>query len=300
MGTNPPAGWYGDPQHPGRERRWNGTAWTDETRDPPAAEMPPPAVPPPPGPGGPSAPDGSWWSRRSLPAKVGIGILGFLFGMAVLGSLLPDPEGVDLIAADPQPSSSAVATAEPSSAAPSLVPSPPAEPATEPTTAPPAAPDQIGAHGAPEGLVLSTNDGVDIRGFNDAEESLARQLADAARSQPWWPLIGEIYAEQDMFISDVRIGVDVLYHSDILELSVAMCDVFLAALPETDEALVVDIKPTYVYGGGKNIDGSDEPYEFSYSQTAASGNNFSDEPCEIRSLDQSAEDNTEEYLDDPR
>lgn len=302
MATNPPAGWYGDPQHPGQERRWDGTAWTDETRERPAETTPPPAIPPPPRADGSATSGGNWWSRRSLPAKIGLGILGLLIGMAVLGSLVPDPEGDELVAADPEPTSNPASPTGETVTEDEPLPAPPrpAEPTAEASPAPPAASVQVGPHGAPERLVLSIDDDVEIRGFNDAEESLARQLADATRSQPWWPLVGEIYVEEDMFISDVRIGVDVLYHSDILDLSVAMCDVFLAALPETDQSLVVDIKPTYVSGGGKAIDGSDEPYEFSYTQTAASGNNFSDEPCEVRRLDQPAEDNSEEYLADPR
>jgi hypothetical protein len=30
--STPPAGWYSDPQHPGRERLWEGTRWTNEFR----------------------------------------------------------------------------------------------------------------------------------------------------------------------------------------------------------------------------------------------------------------------------
>lgn len=33
-GQAPPApGWFPDPTYPGQERRWDGTAWTDEVRD---------------------------------------------------------------------------------------------------------------------------------------------------------------------------------------------------------------------------------------------------------------------------
>lgn len=30
----PASGWFPDPTFPGQERRWDGTAWTDEIRDP--------------------------------------------------------------------------------------------------------------------------------------------------------------------------------------------------------------------------------------------------------------------------
>lgn len=30
----PPAGWYADPEHPGRHRYWDGTRWTDYRHDP--------------------------------------------------------------------------------------------------------------------------------------------------------------------------------------------------------------------------------------------------------------------------
>lgn len=39
-GQAPPAdGWFPDPTSPGRERRWDGTQWTDETRDSPKAQL---------------------------------------------------------------------------------------------------------------------------------------------------------------------------------------------------------------------------------------------------------------------
>ncbi|MEV7091030.1 DUF2510 domain-containing protein [Streptomyces sp. NPDC093085] len=52
--TTPP-GWHPDPGHSGdgprKERWWDGSAWTDELRDTPAAQAAPPALPPyPPGP----------------------------------------------------------------------------------------------------------------------------------------------------------------------------------------------------------------------------------------------------------
>lgn len=39
-GQAPPApGWFPDPTFPGQERRWNGTTWTDETRDSARAQL---------------------------------------------------------------------------------------------------------------------------------------------------------------------------------------------------------------------------------------------------------------------
>ncbi len=40
---NPPAGWYDDPAEPGRQRYWDGGAWTTETRDG-TADLPPPHI----------------------------------------------------------------------------------------------------------------------------------------------------------------------------------------------------------------------------------------------------------------
>jgi hypothetical protein len=34
MTKAPKAGWYPSPENPGREQRWDGAAWTDETRLP--------------------------------------------------------------------------------------------------------------------------------------------------------------------------------------------------------------------------------------------------------------------------
>jgi hypothetical protein len=34
MTKAPKAGWYASPEHPGREQRWDGAAWTGETRLP--------------------------------------------------------------------------------------------------------------------------------------------------------------------------------------------------------------------------------------------------------------------------
>ncbi len=35
MAKNPKKGWYADPASPGREREWDGSAWTDARRDAP-------------------------------------------------------------------------------------------------------------------------------------------------------------------------------------------------------------------------------------------------------------------------
>lgn len=49
-----PAGWYDDPEQPGQQRYWDGTAWTENrapttapTPAPPSAPAPPPATAPP-------------------------------------------------------------------------------------------------------------------------------------------------------------------------------------------------------------------------------------------------------------
>ncbi|GAA2308739.1 DUF2510 domain-containing protein [Streptomyces kunmingensis] len=49
----PPPGWYPDPHAPATERWWDGTAWTQDRRQPaPTAFAPPAAAPPPRKPGG--------------------------------------------------------------------------------------------------------------------------------------------------------------------------------------------------------------------------------------------------------
>lgn len=56
-----PAGWYSDPQNPGQQRYWDGSAWTEATQPAPfTAPPPPPAGPyaPPLGYGAPGAPMG--------------------------------------------------------------------------------------------------------------------------------------------------------------------------------------------------------------------------------------------------
>jgi hypothetical protein len=49
-GSSTPAGWYPDPQQPGQQRYWDGSAWTEATQ--PGG----PAAPPPPPMGGYAAP----------------------------------------------------------------------------------------------------------------------------------------------------------------------------------------------------------------------------------------------------
>ncbi len=45
-GQAPPAeGWFPDPTSPGHERRWNGTSWTNETRESAKSQLVEPRLP---------------------------------------------------------------------------------------------------------------------------------------------------------------------------------------------------------------------------------------------------------------
>ncbi len=70
--SNTPPGWYPDPEPGIGERWWDGSKWTNQTRNGPAA------VPPPPPPGGWARPVGSYSRKSNAGLSLGLSIAGIL------------------------------------------------------------------------------------------------------------------------------------------------------------------------------------------------------------------------------
>lgn len=141
----PAAGWYADPSDATKLRYWDGAQWTDHTQPAPppqsGAPVGPPitplpaessyGVPPPPAaaPAGVVAPaGGSWWSRQTRAARIGLIAGAVLVTLVVLGSIGRGLSGSEVVAeSTPIPAATVTVTATP-------------EPAATLTTAPPVAP----------------------------------------------------------------------------------------------------------------------------------------------------------------
>ncbi|TQK43441.1 uncharacterized protein DUF2510 [Streptomyces sp. SLBN-118] len=114
MSMTTPAGWFPDPNTPGTERWWDGTAWTAHTR-PVQAQVPVPAQVPPAGFGPPTvpmAPASSGGGGRGRPlalAAAGVVLAG---AVAVGAVLLGNDDTSDPVAA-PDVSEPAATTADP-------------------------------------------------------------------------------------------------------------------------------------------------------------------------------------------
>jgi len=70
--SNTPPGWYPDPEPGVGERWWDGSKWTNQTRNGPAA------VPPPPPPGGWARPVGSYSRKSNAGLSLGLSIVGII------------------------------------------------------------------------------------------------------------------------------------------------------------------------------------------------------------------------------
>lgn len=103
------AGWYHDPQGaPGQYRYWNGTEWSRETTNDPAA--------PPPGQGAPPRPPDPPSANRALPFVIGatVLVLALILGFIFLPGLLAPPHTPSA----PPPPTSSTSTTPPISTAP--------------------------------------------------------------------------------------------------------------------------------------------------------------------------------------
>lgn len=335
MTQHPPAGWHTAPNMPGHERWWNGESWTDNVRpaspptNPSSATPQPPSQLPPPAPDRTTTP--SWWERRSGLGKAMTIVGGFFVAVLALGAILPDVEptsgagaatGTPAKAATPP---AGVSTSDPGAPA-SQAPSEPATPSASPTAASPAptgepadvaasAPppvveetpasdpttdSRVGAPGAiPARLVLDDDPGASIQAFRDVEESLAEIIIDAVDQEAWWPYVGEVAVDEDLFQSDVRLRLDVLMHPDVVPTAVAMCEAVVAFLPETDESIAVYVQPTSPSAGGQEIDGSDEAWTMGHS-TLIRGSNTSSRTCQPNDPTRSEVERTEQFITEER
>lgn len=293
-------GWYTNPQNPDQQRWWDGQAWTEHWRQTPSADAPAATLTgPPPAPASAATQD-TWWSRRSAFGKTMTVLAAGFFGLVLLGSLLPDTDEQPVSTsnlqespsprakktaplANPTPSSTTRPRPSPSASRVENVLSPttqPSSPSPEPAASTPSdstadpAPATI-----PARLVLSDDRSAEIIANRDVEESLAQTVVDAVEDEAWWPYVGQVSVDEDLFVSDVRLRIDVLMHPDIVPTAVDMCRAVVAALPSTYKVIAVQIQPTSPFGGGQEIDGSDEPWRFNYS-TLIRGGNSGSQTCE--------------------
>lgn len=176
----------------------------------------------------------------------------------------PGPATRTAVDAEPVPTSTTTSTSSPTA-----TPKP-----KDPT--PPSGEGQV-----PTRLVVSDEPGADVRAANDLEASLADHLVAGLEGTVWWPLVGELYVDEDAFISDVRVSLDVLAHPDALGLFRTVCDEFVAALPDTEAALVVHVYGTTVAGGHDEIDGSVSEWRLGRTLNGlARGDNFTGDACD--------------------
>lgn len=320
MPQNAIPGWYTNPQNPDQQRWWDGQAWTEHWRQTPSADAPPATLGAPPAPSA-AATQTNWWSRRSTFGKTVTVLVASFFLIAFLGSLQPEvdeqPVSASNVQESPTPRVKTAPLANPTpSSTPSPIPSPtpssvptmpsptPTEPASQaPQTATPATPSEVATATAPDKipsrLILSDDPSAEIVAFRDVEEALAQQVIDALDGQAWWPFVSEVAVDEDLFISDVRLRLDVLMHPDVVPTAVAMCQAVVASLPETDESIAVYVQPTSPSAGGQEIDGSDEPWKLGHS-TLIRGSNSSGPTCDPRDPSRSETERTEQFIAEER
>ncbi len=247
--------------------------------------------------GGPAQALGRQVGALKRPARIAAGALAVLVLLAMVFSTSeePDTQPVAATAAAPAPPAERLEDATTAGPAgdlqPQDAPAPPvpAATATAPAVAAPAPASGLARLALPR-------EPLNVRAFNDVEENLAAQLVAQLESTDWWVYAHDLQVEEDMFISDIRLELSLLYHHDAVDIAVRACNDVLAAIPPSSSSLMVHLRLQQALGGGTEIDGSAEGWTF-YPETVADGATYQDVPgCDARPIRDRIVEDTEEYL----